>query len=284
MRRPSCGPRCPAIVLLFIGLVLTPAILPAAYVAIHGKPGGRVATLEATGIVSIRLNTACGRRATSWSSAQCGPLCPWWRRLGRRHDYVSTAQRHDLTGVLLHFAFRAGLSACRVGFVCAAAVKLPLACIACPLWFGAICVDVLLRSVLGAGYATMMLTSVRLQMICFLHQRAIDKDVLATGACVLLAAGLHCKSLWCCRVLSALIFFGVPQGSSLETRGVVALLSFCAPLFPPKMSPVDFLARARELRQACPLNVLRQLNGTGLLAKARATSMRSTACSGTIGF
>ena len=125
-----------------------------------------------------------------------------WRK-GRRIYYRSTKGRRDIASLFAKYvfdAFAATANCCLIGLLVGAAFP------TCTLWFGILCFRYAMQRTLGISWAQHLQLVVRVVLLSFLIQCVLASDVLAGWTWLLVALGIHCQSISCCRVLSAAVY------------------------------------------------------------------------------
>ena len=82
-------------------------------------------------------------------------------------------------------------------------------------------------------------TALRMVLCAFLVRCVLLSEVLAAWAWPLLALGIHCRNIWCCRVLSAAVFACLASNQRSQCVSAWCAMALLAPLFPPRSAPRD---------------------------------------------
>ena len=82
-------------------------------------------------------------------------------------------------------------------------------------------------------------TALRMVLCAFLVRCVLLTDLLAAWAWPLLALGIHCRNIWCCRGLSAALFACLASNQRTQCVSAWSAMALLAPLFPPRSAPRD---------------------------------------------
>ena len=84
-----------------------------------------------------------------------------------------------------------------------------------------------------------LLIACRVALCTLLIHSVLRSNILAAWVWLLLALGIHCQTMWCCRVLTVAVFACLASSHGSQWVLGWCLIAFLAPLFPPRSISKD---------------------------------------------
>ena len=97
-------------------------------------------------------------------------------------------------------------------------------------WFAFLLIDLAFCYVVGPTWPRLLGSCSAMALKSFWLYQASQGSLFALWACALLAAGIHCRNLWCCRILTMLVTLLAAQKHTIFWLWLAAM----TPIFPPE--------------------------------------------------
>ena len=118
-------------------------------------------------------------------------------------------------------------------------------CVVAPMWFAMTCVVSCLHSIRAHAWLSLSQDLARTAIVRALVQRCFEGDPVSMGAIGILASQRHCRRMWQCQALTALVMAAAYNRFGWTRVFAMCVMSFVAPLFPPRLKRLSELGSAQ---------------------------------------